>query len=123
MFLAASPQGSIPSTVFAGLEHLVPELHCEFRIGINFKTVFAGVAGPRNDRFDTVNAAGREMVVLDLVKIRVGQVFQDADGLRSLDGDLAIIRACVGQRDILVLFVRRDPLPILLGCTGVYDEQ
>ena len=64
---------------------------------INFKSVFACVARSRDDRVDAINISDREMVILDLVEIGVGKLFENDLCQRSLNRDLAIVGARVGQ--------------------------
>src|SRR6187397_1818460 len=79
----------------SGFEEFLPKLLGVLCIGVDFETVFTCVSGAGDDRFNSVNTAGREMVVRDLVEIRIGERLQDVDCFRTLDGDLAIVGARV----------------------------
>src|SRR5690606_5830956 len=116
---------------------LIPELLGIPGIGIDLKTVFARVAGPRDDSLDTVDLAGREVVLLDRSQLRFGQLLQNPESLWALDSDLAVVCARVSQGNtglavfrIAILFaadgrigVLRYPLPILIGRSCVDDEK
>ena len=93
------PAGKYPvlGAVAARFEKLVPKLFGTFRCGIDLKAVLARVAGPRNDRLDAVNPALGKVVIPDRRKIGLGQLLDDAEGVRPLDGDLAKLAARVCQ--------------------------
>ena len=63
------------------------------------------------------------MVILDLLEVGVGHFFQSYFRIWSLDRDLAEIVAGVCQRDVFIGFVRRYPLPILVGCRCIYHQK
>ncbi len=79
------------------LEHLVPQLLGKLRRGVNLKSVLARIACPRDDRVGAINLSGRKVVILDRLKLSVGQFLQNADRVRPLNCDLAIFGTSVPQ--------------------------
>jgi hypothetical protein len=79
----------------SGVEKLGPQLFGVFRCCVNFETVFASVAGARDDALDAVNRAGGEVVILDLGKRQAGQFLQNRDRLGALQSELSVIGADV----------------------------
>ena len=119
----AAGQDTFGCAVIASIQNLVPQLLGAVSGGIDFKAVLARVARARDDGGHIINRAFAEMVILNLVERRLCQRLQDAERVRPLYGNLAIIRAHVLQLNILVPLMRLDPVPILLCCRSIDDEQ
>ena len=48
---------------------------------------------------------------------------QNTERVRPLHGDLTVIRARIGQCDVLIFLARRYPFPVLFGGAGIHDQE
>ena len=85
---------------FSSLHQIVPEFFRMFRSEIDFKSIFAGVAGARDQAINAAHLAEGEMIVADVVERRWRELLQDFGRARALNRELRIARAGVFNRRV-----------------------
>src|SRR5258707_15861289 len=93
------------------------------RSHVDLKSVFAGVAGARNDGRSTVDRSFRKAVVLHRSQLDVGHRLEDFLRLRALESKLGGGGFDDADFDILPFGEVRDPLEVLVAVRGVYDNE
>src|SRR5579885_1625993 len=71
----------------AGGEQVVPEPRCIDGSAIEFKAIFAGIAGARDDAVHAVDLSRRTVIIANAREIERGKLLQDALRLRPLEGE------------------------------------
>ena len=91
---------------------------------VNFKAVFAGVAGAGDQRvFQSANGAVREPIIFDGVEIGVGEFAKDIDRFGTLNGELGVGVAQIFDLAIEGLGVVANPVDVFFAGAGVDDQQ
>jgi hypothetical protein len=91
--------------------------------GCKFKSVFARVAGSRDQGGNAVHVAAREPVVPDGGQVHVAQRLQNADRLRPLNGELRIRVADIFHLAVELRSLPGDPGEILVAVGGVDAKE
>src|SRR4029077_14845802 len=91
---------------------------------VNLKSIFAGVAGARDQRVQAVNFAVKEMVILQRRDWLTREAGENSDSPGTLDGQLRIALSSVFHMGVEPAAARvADVFEVLILIAGVHAEK